>query len=55
MDQGYYDPRTLYSGPVGPLVHFAILLKVAQRVGGRAGTAVPQGTVCELPNPLVFK
>jgi hypothetical protein len=24
-----------------------------QRVGGRAGTAVPQGAVCELPNPLL--
>ena len=23
-------------------------------LGGRAGTAVPQGTVCELPNPLSF-
>jgi len=25
-----------------------------QRVGGRAGTAAPQGAVCELPNPLLF-
>src|SRR5882724_5702468 len=25
-----------------------------QRVGGRAGTAVSQGTVCELPNPVNF-
>src|SRR5258705_11318664 len=25
-----------------------------QRVGGRAGTAAPQGVVCELPNPLLF-
>jgi hypothetical protein len=22
-----------------------------ERVGGRAGTAAPQGVVCELPNP----
>jgi uncharacterized membrane protein len=49
----YYDPRTLFSGSLGPLVNSAVLLKVAQRVGGRAGTAVPQGTVCELPNPLL--
>ena len=25
-----------------------------QRVGGRAGTAAPQGAVCELPNPLLL-
>ena len=25
-----------------------------ERVGGRAGTAAPQGAVCELPNPLSF-
>src|SRR2546429_7188146 len=25
-----------------------------ERVGGRAGTAVPKGTVCELPNPPIF-
>ena len=24
-----------------------------ERVGGRAGTAAPQGVVCELPNPPV--
>ena len=25
-----------------------------ERVGGRAGTAAPQGVVCELPNPPDF-
>ena len=25
-----------------------------ERVGGRAGTAAPQGVVCELPNPPKF-
>jgi hypothetical protein len=25
-----------------------------ERVGGRAGTAAPQGAVCELPNPPLF-
>jgi hypothetical protein len=30
---------------------FAILVMYRQRVGGRAGTAAPQGVVCELPNP----
>jgi hypothetical protein len=25
-----------------------------ERVGGRAGTAAPQGAVCELPNPPSF-
>ena len=25
-----------------------------ERVGGRAGTAAPQGVVCELPNPPLF-
>jgi len=24
-----------------------------ERVGGRAGTAAPQGVVCELPNPPI--
>jgi len=24
-----------------------------ERVGGRAGTAAPQGAVCELPNPPI--
>ena len=27
---------------------------LTQRVGGRAGTAVPKGAVCELPNPVKF-
>src|SRR5215469_1078845 len=26
-----------------------------ERVGGRAGTAAPKGTVCELPNPPISK
>jgi hypothetical protein len=30
----------------------AIARNLLQRVGGRAGTAAPQGAVCELPNPL---
>jgi hypothetical protein len=50
----YYDPGTLSYGSGGPLVNFGDLLKVIQRVGGRAGTAAPQGVVCELPNPLLF-
>src|SRR6185369_10662614 len=50
----YQNPGNLYSGSVGPLVVFPTRFTVAQRVGGRAGTAVPQGAVCELPNPLSF-
>ena len=50
----YYDLRTLSFGSLGPLVNSGLLHKVSQRVGGRAGTAAPQGAVCELPNPLFF-
>jgi hypothetical protein len=41
--------------PLGHCWNLGGALKLFKRwVGGRAGTAVPQGAVCELPNPPSF-
>ena len=48
----YHDPGTLFSGSDGPFTEMSVGSNLLQRVGGRAGTAAPQGAVCELPNPL---
>ena len=48
----YYDLRTVSSGSDGPFTEMGVARNLLQRVGGRAGTAAPQGAVCELPNPL---
>jgi len=45
-------PAYLFLGAIGPLrTRLAFLKLDLRRVGGRAGTAVPQGAVCEPPNP----
>src|SRR5690348_438416 len=49
--RGYYDAGTPASGSDVPLSDADAVFRVNQRVGGRAGTAAPKGTVCELPNP----
>ena len=51
----YHDPGTLFSGSDGPFTEKSAGRNLLQRVGGRAGTAAPQGAVCELPNPVVFR
>ena len=50
-------PRPAYRrfGAIGPLSSLECShYSKCRRVGGRAGTAVPKGAVCEPPNPPVF-
>jgi len=54
MGAWYHDPGTLSSGSDGPFTEKSGASNLLQRVGGRAGTAAPQGAVCELPNPVCF-
>jgi hypothetical protein len=50
----YHSKRTPPNGADVPFTKIRYQLNLLQRVGGRAGTAAPQGVVCELPNPLFF-
>src|SRR6516165_6088707 len=45
-------PAYPFFGAIGPLEGPESTFRLYSRwVGGRAGTAVPRGAVCELPNP----
>jgi hypothetical protein len=55
MGAWYHDSGTLSSGSDGPFTEKSSASNLLQRVGGRAGTAAPQGAVCELPNPVVLR
>ena len=45
-------PAYPFGGAIGPLEGRVSTFRMYSRwVGGRAGTAVPRGAVCELPNP----